>query len=127
VVVVFSNSGANASELALSLLDLALGIRPLPPPKTIELTAAERAKYVGVYELPARPNTVDMSIFEENGGLFVQVQRQNPRPLQAFGSDTFGSSFDPTLRIKFTVENGKATKLTLTQRGQSTEAPRKKD
>jgi CubicO group peptidase (beta-lactamase class C family) len=42
VVVVFANSGANASELALSLLDLALGIRPLPPPKTIELTAPRK-------------------------------------------------------------------------------------
>jgi CubicO group peptidase (beta-lactamase class C family) len=99
VAVVFANAGANAPELALSLLELALGIRPLPPPKTVELTAAERAKYVGVYALPSGPNSLDMTIFEQNGGLFVRVQGQNARPLAAYGNDTFGSSFDPTLRL----------------------------
>jgi hypothetical protein len=53
------------------------------------------------------------------------VQGQNARPLAAYGNDTFGSSFDPTLRLTFTIENGKATKVVLTQGGQRSEAPRK--
>ena len=70
-------------------------------------------------------NTPDFTVSERDGKLWGQLQGQGPNELIPFGNHTFGASFDPRVRIVFTVENGKATKMTLTQSGPSIEGLRK--
>jgi len=49
---------------------------------------------------------------------------QSPNPILHYGNHTFGASFDPTVRLIFDVENGRATKMTLVQNGRRSEGLR---
>ena len=46
-------------------------------------------------------------------------------PVLFLGNDTFGVTFDPKLRITFTIEKGRATKVTLLQGGATFSGARK--
>jgi hypothetical protein len=70
-------------------------------------------------------NIVDNTVTEQNGELFAQLQGQGANQLIPYGNHVFGMSFDPSLRLTFTVESGKATKVTLLQGGRTAEGLRK--
>jgi D-alanyl-D-alanine carboxypeptidase len=125
-VTVLTNSGAARTDvLTAQVARAALGVPLLRPPPRVAITAADRAQYVGVYALKMGGNTPDFTVSERDGKLWGQLQGQGPNELIPFGNHTFGASFDPRVRIVFTVENGKATKMTLTQSGPSIEGLRK--
>jgi hypothetical protein len=125
-VTVLTNSGAaRADGLMAQVARAALGVPLLRLPPKVAISAQDRARYVGVYTLKMGANTADFTFFDRDGELWGQLQGQSANQLISFGNHTFGATFDPTLRITFTVENGKATKMTLTQRGSSTEGLRK--
>ena len=125
-VTVLTNSGAaRADGLMAQVARAALGAPLLRPPAKVAITPAELARYVGVYELKVGAQSVDFTFTERNGELYGQLATQNPNPLVYIGNNTFGASFDPTLRITFTVENGKATKVSLVQSGLTAEGMRK--
>ena len=125
-VTVLSNSGmARTDQLMLQLVRAALGVPLLEPPRRVAISAEDRARYVGVYSLPAREATADFTFFERDGELFGQVAGQGANAMIPYGNHAFGVAFDPNLRITFTVENGRATRLVLLQGGRSIEAPRK--
>jgi hypothetical protein len=50
---------------------------------------------------------------------------QGKFPLVHLGNLVFGASFDPSLRVTFTNENGKITKVRLDQGGGSMEGTRR--
>ena len=125
-VTVLTNSGsARPDGLMAQVARAALGVPLLRPPAKVAITAAELARYVGVYALAVGAQSVDFTFTERNGELYGQLATQNPNPLIYIGNNTFAASFDPTLRITFTVENGKATKVSLTQRGLTSQGVRK--
>lgn len=125
-VTVLTNSGAaRADGLMAQVARAALGAPLLRLPAKVAITSTELARYVGVYALRVGAQSVDFAFTERNGELYGQLATQNPNPLIYIGNHTFGASFDPTLRITFTVENGKATKVNLTQRGLTSEGVRK--
>lgn len=125
-VTVLTNSGsAGADRLLKQLVRASLGAPLLRPPVAAALSAADRAKYVGVYSLvlPNGPRDFTVAIGDE--GVTGQLAMQNPNPMIYLGNDTFGVSFDPDARLIFTVEGGRATKLTLKQGGGTFEGVRK--
>ncbi len=125
-VTVLTNSGSAPSDrLMAQLARLALGVPLLRPPARVAITAADRARYVGVYALMLGDTPRDFTLFERDGELFAQLVGQGAIPLIPMGNHTFGASFDPAVRIAFTVENGTATKVTLTQGGRSSDGLRK--
>jgi hypothetical protein len=125
-VTVLTNSGAaRADALLAQVARAALGVPLLRPPPKVALTAEERARYVGVYAMLLGANTVDNTVTTRDGELFAQLQGQPANQLVPYGNHVFGMSFDPSLRLTFTVENGKATKVTLLQGGRTAEGPRK--
>jgi D-alanyl-D-alanine carboxypeptidase len=125
-VTVLTNSGAARPDgLLAQVARAALGAPLLRPPAKVAITAAELAKYVGVYELKVGAQSVDFAFSERNGELYAQLATQNPIPLTYIGNDTFGASVDPTLRIAFTLENGKASRISLKQGGLTAEGARK--
>ena len=125
-VSVLTNSGSAPSDRLLAqLARLALGVPLLLPPARVAITAADRAQYVGVYVLKLGDAARDFTFFERDGELFSQLEGQGATPLIPMGNHTFGASFDPSVRIVFTVGNGAATGLTLTQGGRTLEALRK--
>ena len=132
-IVLFANTaGANtgllASNLAAATFGLPLATTPPPMVEFQELASAERAKYVGVYDLVPPPGgTFPIHIVEEGGKLlsFAEGPGQGKFPLLYQGKDTFGAAFDPTLRITILFTDGKATRARLSQRGITMEGPRR--
>jgi D-alanyl-D-alanine carboxypeptidase len=125
-VTVLTNSGAARPDgLMAQVARAALGAPLLRPPAKVAITAAELAKYVGVYELKVGAQSVDFAFSERDGELYGQLATQEPIPLMYIGNNTFGASVDPTLRIVFTVENGKASRVSLKQGGLTAEGARK--
>jgi hypothetical protein len=64
-------------------------------------------------------------VFVENGALTLQAEGRPNRRLRYIGNDTFGADFDPTVRLIFTVANGRVTSAKLQQRGTTTNVIRR--
>jgi CubicO group peptidase (beta-lactamase class C family) len=125
-ITVLANSGsAPSDELLKQLARAALGAPLDQPPKAIPLGATERRRYLGVYALALPGGPRDFTIAEDGDHLTAQLAGQGASPLIYFGSDTFGAAFDRALRIIFTMDGARATKLTLLQGGGRFDGPRK--
>jgi CubicO group peptidase (beta-lactamase class C family) len=125
-VTVLTNSGSARIDVLRRQLTLAaLGVPLDQPPKIVPLSAADRARYVGVYALALPDGTKDFTVAEQGDHLTAQLAGQDASPMLHYGKHTFGAPFDPTLRIIFTVEGAQATKLVLIQRGRRFEGLRK--
>jgi D-alanyl-D-alanine carboxypeptidase len=125
-LTVLTNSGsARADELLRQVGRAALGFPLEQPPRALPLAAGDRARYVGVYTMPLPPGPRDFTVAATEEGLTGQLEGQGPIPLLHYGDHTFGASFDPSVRLIFTVEGNRATKMTLQQGGRRIEGARK--
>ncbi len=125
-VTVLTNSGsARADYLMAQVARAAFGLPLQRVPVRVMITAAERAQYVGTYALNLGGTLRAFTFSERDGELYGQLAGQPANVLIPAGHDTYGASFDPSLRIMFTVENGMATKVTLKQGGKSFDGVRK--
>lgn len=133
LVVALVNASSPAAGRVIRLAAAAALGDPLPTPPTpgqgptaVSLTAAERARYVGEYRLamPGGERTLDVRIADEGERLVAYPAGQSPKPLTALGGNTFADSTDPDVRVRFVLENGRATKMLFTQAGQTMEAAR---
>jgi D-alanyl-D-alanine carboxypeptidase len=127
-IVTFVNTeGANPDWLVNNVAAALFGM-PLKPKKlqAVAMTAADRAKYEGSYTI-MRPdgNPLAIRIFAEGDELLAQAEGQDKAPLRYLGEDTFGADFDPNVRLRFRVEQGKAVGGSLTQNGQTMSVTRK--
>lgn len=126
-VTVLTNSGsARPAPLMRQLIRAALGAPLLQTPPVVPLGATARERYVGVYTLQLPPGPRDFTVAATpDGGLAGQLAGQSPIPLKHYGNRTFGVDFDPSVRIIFTVVDGRATAMTLRQGGQESRGERK--
>jgi len=125
-ITVLTNSGsAQAGQLLRQIGRAALGEPLEVRPTVVPLTAADRARYAGVYALALPGGARDFTVAELGDQLTGQLAGQGPVALLHYGSHTFGASFDPSLRITFTVADGRATGMTLLQGGERVEGTRK--
>jgi len=125
-VTVLANSGsAPSGPLERQIIRAALGIPLVQPPKRVALSDAERQRYVGEYAM-SLPNgaQLPMTVTDDGKALEARARGQDAFALIPFGDDVFGATFDPTLRMTFTVENGRATGFTLVQGGTTIHARR---
>lgn len=122
VAVLVNTEVPLADQLAQRVLRAALGLPLVEPPKDLPLSAEERSRYVGTYAL-ALPNggTLELRVFEEGEKLTAQAvgPGQGPFQLMAQGNHVFTATFDPTVRLTFTVDGARATKVVLLQGGGS--------
>jgi len=125
-ITVLTNSGsAKSDELVKQLARAALGVPLAQPPKFLPLERSAHSRYVGVYALALPDGPRDFTVAVEGDHLTGQLAGQQAIPMLYLGSDVFGVAFDPNLRLTFTVEGARATKLTLLQAGQTITGPRK--
>jgi CubicO group peptidase (beta-lactamase class C family) len=125
-VTVLTNAGsARIDGLRRQLTLAALGVSLDQPSKIVPLSAAERARYVGVYALALPGGTRDFTVAEQRDQLTGQLAGQGANPILHYGEHTFGVSFDPTVRLTFVIEGGRATKIVLLQQGRRSEGARK--
>ena len=125
-VTVLTNSGsARADELLKQVVRAATGMPIVHAPATVELTAAQRARYAGTYALALPGGARDFTVFERDGQLLAQLAGQGANPMRFLGNDTWGMSFDPQLRIVFEMSGEHAERMTLRQGGGVFEGTRK--
>ncbi|MFL5542034.1 MAG: serine hydrolase [Longimicrobiaceae bacterium] len=125
-VTVLTNSGAaRAGDLLRQVARAALGTPLEVRPTAVPLAAADRARYAGVYALALPGGARDFTVAEQGDQLTGQLAGQRPVALLHYGNHTFGATFDPSLRVIFTVEGGRATRMTLLQGGERIEGTRK--
>lgn len=124
VTVLTNGDLTDPGRVALQLARAALGIPLEQPPRAVAMTPAELRVYAGTYELlldKARPFTV----VEKDGKITGTLEGQGPTDMIPMGNHIFGASFDPDVRIIFTVVDGKSTKMTLMQNGDRKEGLRR--
>jgi CubicO group peptidase (beta-lactamase class C family) len=127
IAVLGNTNGPWVDRVADNIARAALGVRLVPPPpKLVDLptTAEQRARFPGTYRL-VLPNgrTLELRIFERDGKLLGQGTGQPEIPLRYQGNDTFGASFDRSMRLTF-APGTPAPKITLVQGGATIDGPR---
>jgi CubicO group peptidase (beta-lactamase class C family) len=131
-IVVFTNFDRESPQrLVQNLLRLAYGdtlvagrVVPARAAATT-LSPADRDAIVGSYtlQLPGG-QSLPIKFFVDGTRLMAQAQGQAANEIHYLGNYAFGVAFDPALRFTFTIEAGKATKVTLLQGGATIEGPR---
>lgn len=132
-IVVFTNYDAESpNTLVQNLLRVAYGEAPVArTPATAQaaaapsLSPADRDAIVGNYTLQIPDGqALPIRFFLDGTRLMAQAQGQAANEIRYLGNYTFGVAFDPALRFTFTLEAGKAVKVTLLQGGATIEGPR---
>jgi len=132
-IVVFTNYDAESPQgLVQNLLRVAYGEDPVgrrgaAPTQAAapSLSTADRDAILGNYNLQL-PNgqQLPLKFFLDGARLMAQAQGQEANEIRYLGNYEFGVAFDPALRFTFTIDAGKATKVTLLQGGAKMEGPR---
>src|SRR5688500_13118513 len=131
-IVVFTNyDGESPQTLVRNLLRVAYGVAPVgrgaatAQAAAPSLSTADRDAIVGEYtlQLPGG-QALPIKFFLDGTRLMAQAQGQPANEVRYLGNYSFGVAFDPELRFTFTLEAGKATKVTLLQGGARIEGPR---
>ena len=131
-VVVFTNYDRESPQrLVQNLLRVAYGdslvaARAVPARGTAPaLSPSDRDAIVGTYtlQLPSG-QPLPIKFFVDGTRLMSQAQGQAAIEIHYLGNYAFGVAFDPALRFTFTIDAGKATKVTLLQGGATIEGPR---
>ena len=131
-IVVFTNYDRESPQRVVqNLLRVAYGEAPVaaraaPARGTVAaLSPADRDAIVGTYALQLPSGQVlPIKFFVDGTRLMAQAQGQPANEIHYLGNYAFGVDFDPALRFTFTIDAGKATKVTLLQGGATIEGPR---
>ncbi len=125
-VTVLTNSGsARAGVLLRNIARAALGLPLEQGLARVAMTAGQRAAYAGRYELHTPDGrTLRITMLAGANALLTQAEGQSAFELIPLGNHVFGAEVDPSLRVTFTLQNGKATGFTLAQRGTISQATR---
>jgi D-alanyl-D-alanine carboxypeptidase len=115
VVALVNLNGPAATQTAQAAALIALGVDLSAPPADLPLSAEDRDRYVGVYDL----DVIRVRIFEDGEHLMAQGDGQSAFRLLYQGEHEFRASFDPAVRLTFTVEPDAPVRLTLHQGGAS--------
>ena len=107
ITVLGNAGGAPVGDLMKQIVRAALGAPLVQPPKAVALAAADRARYAGVYALMLPGGARDFTIADAGDHLTAQLAGQGAFPILYFGSDTFGVTFDPNLRLTFTMQTAR--------------------
>ena len=125
VTVLTNGDAVDPGRVALQLARAALGVPLELPPKAVAMTPTQLRTYSGVYDLALGGAPKPFTVSEKDGVLYGQLEGQGPSVMIPLGNHTFGASFDPALRIVFTLVDGKSVTMQLTQGGGQFEGKRR--
>jgi CubicO group peptidase (beta-lactamase class C family) len=125
-VTVLTNSGtARANDLLNQAARATLGVPLVRGPQRVNMTAAMLERYAGTYAMVLGGQSRDFTFYVKDGQLMSQMQGQEAVPVIPYGNNTFGVGFDPNLRIVFTMDGDRASKVELRQGGNTIVGSRK--
>ncbi len=115
-IAVLANAGMDTGALARAIARRVLGLPEPAAPAEQPTTTAQRALYLGTYDLaPALP--LQVTIFEQGERLMAQATGQGAIPLRYQGGTRFDGPPASGIRLEFIVEDGRAVGFTLHQGG----------
>lgn len=125
-IVVLANTGNGGAigKLARQMARAVYGVPLVQPPTAIPLTAAERAQYVGRYELSMGERKLPLEVREAGEELTAQPAGQPALRIIQVAPRTFVLEDDDAIRLTFTVEGGRATQVMVEQGGAKIVGPR---
>jgi D-alanyl-D-alanine carboxypeptidase len=115
VVLANTGNGGALARLVRQMARAAYGVPLVPRPAAIPLTGAQRAMYVGRYDLAAGERTLVVHVREEGDGLVAHPEGQFPLSIGQIAPHTFVPAEDEGIRLVFTVVGDRATQLELQQ------------
>ncbi|HVK06392.1 MAG TPA: serine hydrolase domain-containing protein, partial [Armatimonadaceae bacterium] len=123
-VAVLMNSGTDRQkrdevERAVARAALGVTVRDLP------LTAEDVARYAGAYAVPSGAKTLELRVFGDGGQLKARVGEGAATRLRYQGGHRFVQGESGDVSLAFTVENGRAERVTVDLRGQVLRGRRK--
>jgi ketosteroid isomerase-like protein len=107
--------------------ELSYDHQPWNSSSMVAISSADLAKYEGLYDIALPKGTLSLRVSAEDGSLTAVEEGSGKKkePLHYLGGNTFGVSFDPTVRMTFVLDHGRAAKVQLLQGGQTMEGPRR--
>ena len=99
-------------------------VQPTQAAQKIPLPDSVRSAVLGKYDVDMGAKKLLISFFADSTGLQTQAEGQSSFPIYYAGDLTFAAQMDPSLRIHFELENGRATRVTVAQGGASHSGPR---
>jgi len=123
LVVMANTEGPTAFQVEESIARLLLEVEPATQPMEVTLSPEERRQYEGTYEVG--PLTV--RVFSREGALWARNEDEPAFRLLAQGGGVFLARGAPGIRLVFTLNDTKASELTLHQGRQLFQGPRVDD
>lgn len=127
VTVLTNATGANPGRLMRQVARAALGIPLAVPPARIALAPADRARYVGAYDLELPGGARQYLVTERDGVLYGRLDApgQPANELVPHAEHSFYAAADDAIRLVFTVVDGRVTGFALRQGGGTMRATRR--
>lgn len=127
VTVLTNATGGNPGRLMRQVARAALGVPLARPPARIALPPAERARYVGDYDLALPGGARLYQVTERDGALYGRLDApgQGLTELVPYAESSFYAAADDNVRLVFTVEGGRVTGFSLRQGGATMRAIRR--
>ena len=125
VTVLTNGDAVDPGGVAMQLARAALGVPLELPPKAVAMTPAQLRTYAGVYDIALGDTKKPFTVSEKNGVLSGQLEGQGPTAMIPLGDHTFAAEADPSLRIVFTLVDGKPVSMVLKQGGGQYQATRR--
>ncbi len=118
-----SNPDALLDNIARAVFGIPLQ-QPVRAAQQVPLPDSIRSAVQGKYDVDMGAKQMMITFFADTTGLMTQAEGQPPFPIYYAGDLTFAATVDPSLRIHFDLENGRATRVTVEQRGMKHGGPR---
>jgi CubicO group peptidase (beta-lactamase class C family) len=119
IVVLVNTSPGQPTRIEQPIARAALGL-PRLVIADLPLTAEERARYVGTYDL----GQLQVRVFESAGTLMAQATNQSALRMKYQGDQTFLLEAPQEIKLVFVLEGNRAIRFTLHQNGAVVPAPR---
>jgi CubicO group peptidase (beta-lactamase class C family) len=127
-ITVLTNAAPSNPDALLDNIARAVFGMPLEQPtqaaQEVPLPDSVRSAVQGKYNVDMGAKQMMITFFADSTGLRTQAEGQSSFPIYYAGDLTFAAKMDPSLRIHFDVENGRATRVTVEQRGTKHGGPR---
>lgn len=127
-ITVLANAAPSDPDGLLTNIARAIFGMPLVQPTraadAIPLPDSIRTAVPGKYDLAIAGKKLLMTISTDSAGVVAQAAGQRGIPLFYIGDGAFGTRVDPGIRIRFAIENGRASRMSLEQGGVTGEGER---
>ncbi|HET7622545.1 MAG TPA: serine hydrolase domain-containing protein [Gemmatimonadaceae bacterium] len=118
-----TNPDALLANIARAVFGIPL-VQPVQAAKQVPLPDSVRVAVQGKYNVDLGAKKMLVTFFVDSTGMQSQAEGQQPFPIYYAGDLTFAAKIDPSIRIRFHLDHGRATGVTLDQGGSSHSGPR---